>query len=268
MRASALDHLLRRDRYVVAGAIAVLAALAWAYILWLGHTMRPQPQSSDGMGGMAMLTPALAVWDTGSFVFMFAMWAVMMIGMMTPSVAPMLLLYARVGRQAVVRGQPFAATGWFAGGYLAAWIGFALAATALQWALENLALLTPQTLQTGNMLGGAILIAAGIYQWTPVKAACLSRCRAPLLFIQQHGGFRAGAYSALWLGVAHGAYCIGCCWMLMMLLFAGGVMNVLWIAGLTIFVLLENITLAGPHIARFSGILLFIAGAALLSGRL
>lgn len=267
MSASALDHLLRRDRYVVAGAIAVLAALAWAYILWLGHVMHAQPQSSDAMQGMGMLTPALAAWDAGNFIFMFAMWAVMMIGMMTPSVAPMLLLYTRVARQAVVRGRPFAATGWFAGGYLAAWTGFALVATALQWALENLAWVTPQAMQTGNMLGGAILIAAGIYQWTPVKAACLSRCRAPLLFIQQHGGFRAGAHNALRLGVAHGAYCIGCCWMLMLLLFAGGVMNILWIAGLTIFVLLEKTTPAGPHIARFSGTLLFIAGAALLSGR-
>jgi predicted metal-binding membrane protein len=171
----------------------------------------------------------------------------------------MILIYARVGRQAASKGQPFAASSWFAAGYLLAWTAFALIATSAQWALERAALLTPMMQSASNVLGGFVLIAAGLYQWTPVKDACLSYCQAPLAFIMRHGGFRPEVSAALALGFRHGLYCVGCCWALMALLFVNGVMNLFWIAALAILVLLEKVIPFGRIIARLAG-LAFIAG--------
>jgi predicted metal-binding membrane protein len=264
MSDGALETVLRRDRAIVIACLAVLSACAWLYILHLIHTM--------GMDGMEMsdvrmdanpfgaaMIPALQPWTTVEFVLAFIMWSVMMIGMMTLSAAPMILLYARVGRHAAVRGRPFAASGWFAGGYLLAWVGFSLFATTVQWAVERLALLTPMMAASSGVLGGSILIVAGVYQWTPLKDACLTQCQTPMAFVQRHGGFRSDARGALALGLRHGLYCIGCCWALMALLFVGGVMNVLWIAAITIFVLVEKIIPANGIISR-------VAGAALVAG--
>ncbi len=172
---------------------------------------------------------------------MFMMWVVMMIGMMTPAAAPMVLLYARVGRQAAMQGKPFANSYWFFGGYLLAWVAFALVATLAQWAVQRASLLTPMMESASAIFGSALLIAAGLYQWSPLKDACLRQCQAPLQFIQRHGGFRRDAKGSLKLGIRHGAYCVGCCWALMALLFVGGVMNLLWIAVLTVFILLESV---------------------------
>jgi predicted metal-binding membrane protein len=190
---------------------------------------------------------------------------VMMIGMMTPSAAPMILLYARVGRQAAQQGQPLAASAYFSAGYLVAWIGFALAASLAQWALERSALLSPMMEGASDVFGGAVLIGAGLYQWTPLKDACLRQCQAPWLFIQRHGGFRRDARGALAFGLRHGGYCIGCCWALMALLFVGGVMNVLWIAAIAILVLVEKIVPAGRMISRTAGAVFFAGGAWLIA---
>ena len=204
--------------------------------------------------------PASEPWKPIEFGYILAMWVVMMIGMMTPSVAPMILIYARVGRQAVKDGKPFAATAWFAGGYLLAWLAFSLAATSAQWMLERATLLTPMMASANNLLGGIVLIVAGLYQWTPLKEACLFNCQAPLTFISRHGGFRADPTGALTLGVRHGIYCVGCCWVLMALLFVGGVMNLFWIAALAILVLLEKVIPTGQIIARLAGGLFIMAG--------
>jgi len=147
---------------------------------------------------------------------------------------------------------------------LIAWAGFSLAATSAQWALERAALLTPMMEGASNVLGGIVLIAAGIYQWTPVKEACLSYCQAPLTFILRHGGFRREPTGALALGFRHGLYCIGCCWALMLLLFVGGIMNLFWIAALAILVLLEKVIPAGRIIARLAGGLFVLAGGWML----
>ncbi|HEX9237852.1 MAG TPA: DUF2182 domain-containing protein, partial [Xanthobacteraceae bacterium] len=203
-------------------------------------------------------------WQPIEFAYVFAMWIVMMIGMMVPSVAPMILIYARVGRQAETSGQPFAASAWFAAGYLVAWTGFSLAATFAQWALQRAALLTPMMESASNVLGGVVLIAAGVYQWTPVKEACLSYCQAPLTFIMRHGGFRREAAGALTLGFRHGLYCIGCCWALMLLLFVGGVMNLLWIAALAVLVLLEKAMPFGKSVSRVAGVAFIAMGTWLL----
>src|SRR6202166_2575942 len=233
MSDTALEAVLRRDRAVVIVALAVITALAWADLAWLAGDMAMGGMDITGYrmipAGRGLMMPADAPWQPMEFAYVFVMWVVMMIGMMMPSAAPMILIYARVGRQAAMQGKPFAAIVWYAAGYLLAWTSFALAATSAQWALERAALLTPMMAGASNIFGGAVLIAAGLYQWTPLKHVCLRQCQAPLQFIQRHGGFRRDAKGAIVLGARHGAYCIGCCWALMALLFVGGVMNVLWI---------------------------------------
>jgi predicted metal-binding membrane protein len=265
MTQAVLETVLRRDRVIVASALAALTGLAWAYVLWLIHAMRMDAMSMTDMRvnanpfGAAMI-PSLQPWSGTEFVLAFAMWAIMMVGMMTPSAAPMILIYTRVGRQAEAQGRPLAATGYFAGGYLLAWFAFSLCAAAGQWLLDRASLLTPMMQSASNVLGGLVLIAAGLYQWTPAKEACLKHCQAPLLFIQRHGGFRPAPLGSLGLGLHHGLYCVGCCWALMALLFVGGVMNVVWIAAISIFVLAEKILPFGHLVSRLSGVLLVAGG--------
>jgi predicted metal-binding membrane protein len=265
---AALESVLRRDRIVVIAAIVTLTALAWIYVLWLATDMAMGGMEMDGLrmvpAGIGLMAPALAPWQSIEFALVFIMWAVMMVGMMTPSSAPMILLYARVGRQAMSDGKPFAPTGWFAAGYLLAWIAFALAATVAQWALEQHALLTPMMEGVSNVFGGFVLIATGLYQWTPIKDVCLRQCQAPWLFIQNHGGFRRDARGSLKLGARHGVYCVGCCWVLMALLFVGGVMNVLWIALISVYVLAEKVIPAGRLISRVAGLGFVVAGVTLV----
>ena|SRR5579864_2134762 len=268
--AEAILTVLRRDRVVVAVALAVLTMLAWAYVLWLAADMDMGGMDMTGFrmipAGLGIMAPATEPWSTVEFAYVFAMWAVMMIGMMTPSAAPMMLIYARVGRQAWTQGKPFAATGWFVAGYLLVWTNFAAAATVAQWALERAALLDPMMASTSQILGGIVLIAAGLYQWTPLKDTCLRQCQSPLVFIQRQGGFRRDPAGAMLLGLHHGAYCVGCCWVLMALLFVGGIMNVLWIAAISIFVLLEKVVPIGNWIARIAGLGFAAAGGWLLIG--
>ena len=268
MTDAALELVLRRDRAITAAALAAVATLAWAYVLWLAAHMG---LSDAGMPGMTMrgmgdlVTPSLHPWSAAEFIFTLTMWAVMMVGMMTPAAAPMILIYARVGRQAAMQGKPLAATGWFAAGYLLTWVAFSLVATSAQWALERVALLTPMMASASNGFGGIVLVAAGLYQWTPLKDVCLRQCRFPLIFIQRHGGFRQDTAGSLALGFRHGAYCVGCCWALMALLLVGGVMNVLWVAALAILVLLEKVVPAGRVISRIAGIGLTATGTWLLT---
>lgn len=289
----ALVHLLKRDRAIIATALSVLTLLAWAYIVFLsGHMAMPADippaetaapsggmagmdmgegsAATDDMAGMPMndlggqFAPSFRAWAPADFGFMFAMWSVMMVGMMTPSVAPMVLLYAAAGRKAAEGGMPLASTTWFFAGYIAAWIAFSAIATLLQWGLTELALLTPMMATGSAILGGALLVAVAIYQWTPFKDTCLRACQSPLVFLTTHGGFRRKPLGAVRLGFAHGAYCLGCCVALMLLLFVGGIMNLLWIAGLTILILLEKIVPAGRLVPRISGGLIGAAGVWLL----
>ena len=266
----ALAALLRRDRAVVLTCLITLVMIAWGYVLWLAVDMEmggmEMPEFRMIPAGMGLMMPVTAPWQKIEFAFVFVMWAVMMVGMMTPSAAPMILIYARVGRQVALGQPPFVASAWFAGGYLLAWVAFSLIATSAQWAIERAGLLSPTMASVSNTFGGLTLIAAGLYQWTPFKDACLRQCQAPLQFIQRHGGFRADARGSLALGVRHGAYCVGCCWMLMALLFVVGVMNVLWIALVMIFVLLEKILPTGRLISRISGAGFIAAGVWMMIG--
>ena len=268
MTNTALETLLRRDRLIVGGALAVIAALAWGYVLWLAADMDMGGMDMSGFrmipAGIGIMAPASAPWRAIEFAFVFAMWAVMMIGMMAPSVAPMILMYARVGREATSVGKPLAATGWFAAGYFLSWIGCSLAATLIQWGLERATLLDSQMASVSNTLGAIVLIAAGVYQWTPLKDVCLAQCQTPLQFLMRHGGFRGDVAGCLLLGFRHGTYCIGCCWVLMALLFVGGVMNVLWIALLALLILVEKLAPFGRWVARVAGVACVAAGAWML----
>lgn len=268
MSEAILETILRRDRIIVAAALAALTALAWAYVLWLAADMDMGEMEMTGFrmvpAGIGLMAPAPAPWQAIEFAYVFAMWAVMMVGMMTPSAAPMILLYVRVGRQAAAQREPFAPAAWFAAGYLLAWCAFSLAATLAHWALDRALLLTPMMESASRAFGGVVLIAAGLYQWTPLKDVCLRQCQAPWLFLQRHGGFRRDALGSLALGARHGSYCVGCCWALMALLFVGGVMSLLWIAALAVLVLAEKVIPAGRLISRTAGLGLIAWGTYLL----
>jgi len=252
--AAPLEFALRRDRWVVVVSLLAITVLALGYTYWLG----------TGFDMSAMMSPHFIPWTAGHFAFMFAMWLVMMIGMMTPSVAPMVLLYVAVGRSAVGKGPAFAPASAFVAGYLLAWGAFSAAATVLQWWLESLAVITPMMAGMSRPLAGLVLIVAGLYQWLPIKQSCLSQCRAPLSFVQRHGGFQASARGSVRLGALHGWYCIGCCWVLMALLFAFGVMNFYWIAGLMIFVLIEKIVPNAGLVSRVAGLVAIGMGTFLI----
>ena len=265
---AALAALLRRDRAIVLTALIAVTVLAWSDVLHLAKTMSDMASMPGmAMDAAGMMSPVFGQWTAAHFVTLLAMWTVMMIGMMTPSVAPMILLYAQVARRSTA-ARPFASALWFAGGYLLAWAAFSLLATGTQWGLEQLALLSPLMTSTSHVFGGLLLIAAGIYEWLPIKYSCLARCRAPLSFVMEHGGFQAHAAGSVRLGLQHGLYCIGCCWALMALLFVGGVMNLLWIAALMVFVLLEKLAPQWRYFARASGLAAVGLGGLYLTGRM
>lgn len=253
-RGSLVESALRRDRVLVVAGLLLVIVLAWAYLLTGAGMMQD-------MGGMLM-PMSTGPWTLGRAVLVLVMWTVMMAAMMLPSAAPMILLYATITRRRGGQGEPASASGSFALGYMAVWTAFSLGAAALQFALEKAALLSPMMQTTSIALAGAVLIAAGLYQWTPLKQSCLRRCRSPLDFLVAH--WRPGARGAFRMGLRHGVNCLGCCWLLMLLLFAGGVMNYAWIAGVALFVLIEKLVPAGHWIGRGAGILLVGWGAATL----
>ena len=271
MRGPLLEPVLRRDRAVVIAALALITVLAWLYVLYLALEMSAPGMQMSGMrmvpSASTWMVSAQRPWSAAEFLLVVLMWVVMMIGMMTPSVAPLMLIHARIARQAAVAQQPFAATAWLLAGYLASWAGFSLAASTAQWALDRAALLAPDMRVPGARLAGAFLIAAGAYQWSTLKLRCLSHCQMPLTFLQMHGGFPSRPRRLLVLGMRHGLYCIGCCWALMALLFVGGIMNVLWIAALSLLVLAEKTLPQGLRLARITGLALAAWGAMLLLGR-
>ena len=256
--AQILVTVLQRDRLVVLAGLGGVTVLAWLYLILLAAGMGDGP----GAMGEAMANARPTPWTAGDFALMVLMWSVMMVGMMLPGATPMILLFAMVNRQKREAGYPFVPTGAFALGYAGAWTAFSLFATIGQWALHGAALLSPMLVSTSAVLAGALFIAAGTYQLTPLKHACLKNCRSPLHFIMTR--WRSGSAGALRMGLEHGAYCVGCCWFLMGLLFVLGVMNLLWVAALTILVLVEKAAPHGEWTARISGVAMLAAGLYLL----
>jgi predicted metal-binding membrane protein len=250
--------LPRRERLAILAALFATAALAWLYLVAMARAM---PAYED-MRSEAML--GVHAWSWPQAGMMFVMWVVMMVGMMLPSAAPMALLYAAVARKAARQGSPLAPTALFVAGYLAIWTLFSAGATELQWALDRAALLSPMMVSSSPALGAGLLVAAGLWQLTPMKNSCLEHCRAPVQFFARH--WRAGRTGAFRMGLSHGASCLGCCWVLMGLLFLGGVMNLVWIAAITLFVLFEKLAPAGARTARLAGAAMIALGAAGLAG--
>ena len=229
---SSRQNFSRRDRWAILTGLAGVTFLAWMYLFLLASNMNDMPM--PGMDEVMEIRP----WTATDFLLMVVMWAVMMVGMMVPSAVPMTLVYASVARKAAAQGSSFAPTSVFTAGYIFMWCLFSAGASIAQWVLDQTALLSPMIVSASPYLGAGLLISAGAYQLTPMKDSCLEHCRAPAHFFSQH--WRPGWGGALRMGIEHGAYCLGCCWVLMGLLFLGGVMNLLWIAAIAVFVLLEK----------------------------
>lgn len=251
----ALVRLLSRGRLPVAVGLFGAVALAWLYLVTASLDMYGP---MDGISAWMMR----GTWDAQYFLLVFLMWTVMMVGMMVPSATPAILLYAALVPRQSKSTNPTARTCAFVAGYFAAWTGFSLGATVMQWWLAQRALLSPMMESASPAFGAAMLVAAGLYQWSPLKSACLTQCRSPLAYLSRH--WRPGVRGALHMGARHGLYCVGCCWALMLLLFVGGVMSLLWIAALAVFVLLEKLAPFGVWSGRIAGAALITAGVLLL----
>ena len=267
MSTTLTERVLRRERAVIVAGLGAMVLLAWAYVLLgAGTGMSALHMSSWRLPLPGVEPHALPAWTPGRALVSLAMWWAMMIAMMVPSAAPVVLLYARVlrhNRGGGTAGAAVVPTASFAAGYLAVWLLFSAAAVALQFALERAGLLDATMMwPTSRWLTGGLLMAAALYQLSPLKSACLGHCRSPVEWLARY--WRSGRAGAFRMGAHHGAYCVGCCWALMLLLFAGGVMNLVWIAGLAGLVLVEKLTPWGTAIARWSALALGAAGTFLL----
>jgi len=249
-----IESIVKKDRIIVIAGVVAVAAIAWGYTVWVAQT-----QADMGMS-MGMAMGNVRSWTGVDFSLMFVMWAVMMVAMMVPSAAPMLLLFANVNRKRRQESRPFVPTSVFLAGYLVVWSGFALAATLGNWGLHQASLLSSMMGgSSSGYLGGGLLLVAGVFQWSQLKYACLTHCRSPLSFLMSD--WKDGTRGAFQMGLVHGKYCLGCCWILMALLFVLGVMNLVWIAALAAFVLAEKVIPAGEKVSKVTGLLLIAWGA-------
>ena len=249
-----LAAVLKRDRAIVAIGLAGVATLSWIYLIYMDWGMRHMDVGMD-----MVIMPAMQHWNAWDLLLVFLMWVIMMVGMMVPSASPMILLFAEINRRRHGHQGTFLSTGQFLLGYLTAWTGFSVLATLAQWGLLTAALVSPMMESTSKALGAGLLLAAGLFQFSRLKYTCLAHCRSPMGFLATE--WRGGIGGAFKMGLKHGVYCLGCCWALMALLFAFGVMNLLWVASISGFVLLEKITSANRLVSRLGG-LLFIGWAA------
>ena len=248
-----MERILIRDRALVFIALGGLSILSWIYLAVLAKDMAQGDMSLMGMAAMATgsMQATMGVWTTTTFALMTVMWFVMMVGMMVPSAAPMILLFATVTRKQARDENPGLRIAIFTITYLFIWALFSIVATLAQWALTEAALVSPMMVGTSKWLTIVLLAACGIYQLTPLKQACLGKCRSPLGFLMT--SWHPGDLGALRMGLSHGAYCLGCCWLLMGLLFVGGVMNLLWVALIAILVLGEKVLPRGDLFGKFGG---------------
>src|ERR1700757_1259836 len=250
-----------RDRLVVLVGLGGITVAAWVCVVGAAPRMATGPAGMSGQSMAPMVDAMTGVhpWTATEFGLRLAMWAVMMVAMMVPTAAPMTLMYAAVARKAAAQHNPLAPTFVFVAGYIAMWAVFSLLATISQHALDQAALLSPMMVSRSPLFGAALLIAAGVYQFTPLQNACLRNCRTPAHFLSRY--WHTGTLGAFRMGLRLGAYCVGCCWILMALLFVGGVMNLLWIATIAIFVLLEKTIPFGDVTGRFVGAAMILVGA-------
>ena len=233
---NSLTYQVKRDRVIILTALLLITLLSWLYIIYLYNQMVYMDMSA-----LFFAMPMTPEWTYIDFILLFLMWLVMMVAMMTPSVTPLVLTFATINRQRKQQDHPFVNAAYLIAGYFLVWAVFSLAATALQWSLQQVALLNPDMKTTSKILGSVILITTGIFQFTPLKQTCLRHCRTPLDFVLRH--WKEGKGGALKMGIENGFYCLGCCWMIMILLFVTGIMNLLWVAIIAAFVLVEKLLL-------------------------
>ena len=257
---SALEQALRHDRAIVGAGIGVLSLLSWIYLIKIAAAMGAS--AADKAMHAAMGMPETAAWGWAEFVMLFLMWTVMMIAMMLPSAAPVLLLVVATYRRRGVHATGL--TTAFIAGYLLAWTAFSALAAGAQLGFHRADVVSELMAIRSTVFVGLLLIVAGLYQWLPLKGACLTHCRSPLTFITTE--WREGTAGALVMGTRHGLYCVGCCWALMVLLFAGGVMNLFWVAAIAVLVLIEKVTPPGVQIGKVAGVGLILWGAWLVAG--
>ena len=255
-----------KDRIMVYLGIILILAVSWGYIIGMGWHMGTLPFGSEPMkmdasmnmdmnnrslleSVLTWMPPMSGIWSFSDFFLLFIMWAVMMIAMMTPSILPMIMLFTSLNSKKIKENKPSASPLNLLMGYLLSWVLFSLVITFPQYGLHKIGLLTPMMEPTHAALGGVILMLAGIYQFTPFKDACLSVCQSPLSFMMNN--WRDGNLGAFLIGYKHGFYCVGCCWFLMLTLFALGVMNIMWVAILTIFVMFEKLSVKFPLQYRY-----------------
>lgn len=245
--AAAPPGRLLREQPALSLAVSALSIAGWVFLAWLALDMETP------VAQLAM--PISADWSAGNLLAVAAMWAVMMVAMMLPSALPMVLVFAEVARRS---GEPARARA-FAGAYLLMWLAFAGAATLAQWMLQRLGRVDPMAVSTSAVLSAVLLLLAGVYQFSPLKRACLRSCRTPLAFLL--GAWRPGVAGAFAMGLQHGLLCLGCCWALMGLLFVGGAMNLSWVAALAVAVAIEKMAPGGERLGRWLGLALLLAGA-------
>jgi predicted metal-binding membrane protein len=260
---SGVEGILRRERAIISAGLAAVTLLAWLYV-WHGAGMGMSALAMTNLSLFPHLQSDMAGEMDSTWLIVVAMWWVMMIAMMTPSAAPLVLLYGRVLRHhGGANESAYVPSLFLIAGYLAAWFLFSVCAAALQEALQPAGLISAMMLWSKSAwLSAVVLATAGAYQLSPLKQACLAHCRGPTQFLTRH--WQPGRGGAFAIGVRHGAYCVGCCWMLMALLFVGGIMNLVWIAALTAMVLIEKLSPAGEKIGKYSGVLLLVWAAATL----
>jgi len=254
-----LIAVLKRDRVVVAFGLAAIATLSWTYLIYMDWGMRHMD-----VGMEMIIMPAMQHWTAWDLGLVFLMWAVMMVAMMVPAASPVVLLFAEINRRRNEHQGTFLSTGQFLLGYLTAWTGFSALATLAQWGLLTAALVSPMMESTSKALGGGLLLGAGLFQFSRLKYTCLAHCRSPMGFLATE--WRDGLGGAFRMGLKHGGYCLGCCWALMILLFAFGVMNLLWVASISGFVLLEKITSANQLFSRLGGVVFIVWAAWIIFG--
>lgn len=245
------SQMQTRERALTASAVVVVTLIAWVYLAMAGMP--------DG-GGVSMAMPASGGSSLTLLAMGLVMWSIMMVAMMLPAATPMILTYARVHQQRAATGRPGVPTSLFVVGYLAVWIGFSVLAAGMQWGLHHSSLLSSAMGQVGPLIAGGLLITAGAFQFSALKQACLRKCRSPLSLIMTD--WREGNTGAVMMGVRHGAYCTGCCWALMLLMFVGGVMSLVWMAGLALYFLAEKLLPWPRQMSAIAGILLIGAGIA------
>lgn len=264
-KTSILEKTLNRDRFILIGGLIGIIAISWIYIL-MGAGMNMSTQEMTGTAQspeMSNMMMSPITWTLNYALLMFFMWWIMMIAMMLPSASPTILLYGLVSKKNYNQKQGILLTSIFTWGYIIIWGVFSIVATALQWYFESIDLLTPMMSSSSNIFGSSILITAGLYQLTPLKRSCLRLCQHPIQFLNSH--WHKGKIGAFRMGIFHGTYCLACCWFLMGLLFFGGVMNLYWITGLTIYVLLEKLIPSKHWLGTLSGITLIIWGILLIA---